>query len=193
MDYYIRMARCNRVWLDTSAPYDKRERGYNRTEIADTRGRLELTVPLARHGADGHRPRLWRDVVVSRHDEWWNIHRVTWESAYGRTPFFEFCFYDDFLPLLGEPPADNPPRIVDIDLALDRLIRKILLIDAEVTTELPAGARWTDSSEVAVESPGPYWQVRQDRFGFIPGLSVADLIFNLGPEAARYIRGARPE
>ncbi|MDE6134461.1 MAG: WbqC family protein, partial [Muribaculaceae bacterium] len=28
-----------------------------------------------------------------------------------------------------------------------------------------------------------YWQVRADRFGFIPGLSVLDLIFNLGPEA----------
>ncbi|MDE6145308.1 MAG: WbqC family protein, partial [Muribaculaceae bacterium] len=32
--------------------------------------------------------------------------------------------------------------------------------------------------------PEPYWQVRADRLGFIPNLSILDLIFNLGPETA---------
>ncbi|MDE6430391.1 MAG: WbqC family protein, partial [Duncaniella sp.] len=32
-----------------------------------------------------------------------------------------------------------------------------------------------------------YWQIREDKLGFIPGLSVLDLIFNLGPEAVLYL------
>lgn len=33
----------------------------------------------------------------------------------------------------------------------------------------------------------PYWQVRMDSLGFQPNLSILDLIFNLGPEAAIYL------
>ena len=33
----------------------------------------------------------------------------------------------------------------------------------------------------------PYCQVRGKRQGFIPGMSVLDLIFNLGPEAPLYL------
>ena len=47
----------------------------------------------------------------------------------------------------------------------------------------------TDPEEVAAAFGHlPYWQVRADRLGFIGGLSVLDLIFNLGPEAALHIR-----
>ena len=34
-----------------------------------------------------------------------------------------------------------------------------------------------------VYEPVPYYQVRQDNFGFIPHLSILDLIFNMGPES----------
>ena len=33
----------------------------------------------------------------------------------------------------------------------------------------------------------PHYQVRAAGLGFIPGLSVLDLIFNLGPEAPLYL------
>ena len=36
----------------------------------------------------------------------------------------------------------------------------------------------------------PYRQVRQDSLGFIAGLSILDLIFNLGPEAQIYLNNA---
>ena len=34
----------------------------------------------------------------------------------------------------------------------------------------------------------PYWQVFRDRFGFIPGLSIMDLLFNEGPESICWLR-----
>ena len=34
----------------------------------------------------------------------------------------------------------------------------------------------------------PYYQVFEDKFGFVPNLSVIDLLFNEGPQAATYLR-----
>ena len=31
--------------------------------------------------------------------------------------------------------------------------------------------------------PAPYYQVFQERLGFLPNLSIADLLFNMGPES----------
>ena len=34
----------------------------------------------------------------------------------------------------------------------------------------------------------PYWQVFRERFGFVPGLSIMDLLFNDGPESICWLR-----
>ena len=34
----------------------------------------------------------------------------------------------------------------------------------------------------------PYWQVFREKFGFVPGLSIMDLLFNEGPEAICWLR-----
>ena len=44
-----------------------------------------------------------------------------------------------------------------------------------------------DDRAVGYDDLPPYWQVREDKLGFISGLSVLDLIFNLGPEAVVYL------
>lgn len=63
------------------------------------------------------------------------------------------------------------------------------------TLELPA-ATDAESAPLTVCEAGPadreivlpqYWQIRADKLGFISGLSVLDLIFNLGPEAVIYL------
>lgn len=33
-----------------------------------------------------------------------------------------------------------------------------------------------------------YWQVFRDKFGFVPGLSIMDLLFNEGPESICWLR-----
>ena len=37
--------------------------------------------------------------------------------------------------------------------------------------------------EDAAFSPQPYYQVFQERLGFLPNLSIIDLLFNMGPES----------
>lgn len=187
--FYAAMASCGRALLCDDALFDKRQKAVHRCDIADTHGRVQLTVPVAKpHGV---RQARWTDVALSDHGAWWHVHRVTLESAYGRTPFFEF-YIDRFLPFLRPEVMRNYPTIASLDLAIDRVIRSILLIETEVVTRsaamLPSSAPVAAPSAPEIEAYPPYYQVRADRQGFIPGLSVLDLIFNLGPEAPLYLR-----
>ena len=97
IDYYATMAAYGNVIIDRNWRFDKRKKFTHRCTIADTRGELQLTVPIEKP-FKSHET-TWNNIKVSSHGEWWNVHRVALESAYGRTPFFEF-YIDYFLPFL---------------------------------------------------------------------------------------------
>ncbi|MDE5608280.1 MAG: WbqC family protein [Muribaculaceae bacterium] len=191
--WYAALAASEYAIVDFTSRYDKRRKLTHRTTIADVNGPLDLTVPISRPPlTDPGRPLTWSDMLVSTHDQWWNIHRVTLESAYGRTPFFEF-YIDRFLPALTAGVVDRFPTLRELDTFIDRQIRSILglpecqavsrpigsVIDLRRQEPMPlrAGTEWP-----------PYYQVRAARHGFLPGLSIMDLIFNVGPESPLYLR-----
>lgn len=180
------MLLCGRAIVDTDMRHDKRAKRVHRTLIADTRGELMVTIPVAKPQTKAGERSKWRDVAISRHGEWWHIHRTTLESAYGRTPFFEF-YIDRFAPFFSADTPDRYPSIVDLDIAADRLIADILMLPQPEFGSAPASA--IDMSKVERLGSGiSYYQVRDTKFGFIDGLSVLDLIFNLGPESALMVR-----
>ncbi len=156
-----------------SERFNKRCKEAHRFEIADTRGRLELTVPIAKPYGN-----TWADTRISDHGSWWETIPAALESAYGRTPFFEF-YAPDLLPLLSNPYRFG--SVADMNEAVDRFIRRALdMTDIDVTYSRHANL------QPAILQPAPiapYWQVRAQQLGFIDGLSILDAIFNLGPEA----------
>ncbi|MGN0223750.1 MAG: WbqC family protein [Muribaculaceae bacterium] len=187
--YYMALAQQQRVVVDTAMPFDKRAKAVHRYDIVDTQGRCSLTVPINRphSGSPTERP-LWTDAAVSRHGQWWRLHRTALESAYGRTSFFEYLI-DRFDTVLCDPAdAAAAPNVVELARRADAIIRPLLLLDTPVewrplTTAdtVAADLRHTDFTLAA---PQPYWQVRQAKLGFRPNLSILDPLFNLGPEAA---------
>lgn len=185
--YYAAMSRYGSVSIGAEALFDKRHKSAHRCVIADVNGPLQLTVPVTKpHGVAHAR---WSDVKLSDHGAWWNVHRVSLESAYGRTPFFEF-YIDRFLPFLTPGVTERCRTVAELDVAIDKVIREILLIEGSVDTAgiAPAAAMPFEAGELP-----PYYQVRADRQGFMPGMSVLDLIFNLGPEAPLYLASLSDE
>lgn len=196
--YYAEVAACGgNAVMDGTMLFDKRRKQVHRCDIADVNGVVQLTVPVGKpHGI----PRAtWSDVRVSNHDRWWHVHRVTLESAYGRTPFFEF-YIDRFAPFLCAEAVERYPSIIDFDAAIDAVIREILLLppapvfnavakEEGVSEGASADAVQTAASPVFCSGmiEKPHYQVRAAGLGYIPGLSVLDLIFNLGPEAPLYL------
>lgn len=175
---YAVIAACGNVAVDSLARFDKRLKSTHRCTIADTRGPLTLTVPVAKPQC--YRTARWADITVSPHGEWPDLHVTALESAYGRTPFFEF-YIDRFEPLIRN--AVGRP-LTEFDSDLEAICCGILGIDPPEGLPQPGACR-PDLSAIAVP---PYWQVRAHKLGFIPGLSVLDLIFNLGPEAPLHLK-----
>ena len=198
--------------VDCSLHFDKRRKSFHRFTIADTRGPLAVTIPIAK--PESHSTATYADILISDHSPWWLTMMTALESAYGRTPFFEF-YADDFAPLIGPHRVGTPMASLCRDL--DLLVCGLLAIPAPAWTAQPplysssrrtteaffdsapgfsegspsteAGPppldlrRAPDTALAPYALTAPYWQVRDATLGFIPGLSVLDLLFNLGPEA----------
>lgn len=176
--YYALMAAYESAVIDISMRYDKRFKSAHRCEIASTHGRMTLTVPVGKASLLG---KGWNQAPVSDHGEWWSDHIVSLESAYGRTPFFEY-YVDRIRPWLSRPQGIT---VGELDAALDGEIRRMLHLDTRVSysiADAPRGYADYRRSMPSLPTP-PYYQVRADRLGFISGMSILDLIFNLGPEA----------
>lgn len=177
--------------MDWSRPFDKRDKDTHRFTIADTHGPLLLTVPVTKPPTSRCR---WDEIDVSTHGAWWDVHRVALESAYGRTPYFEF-YIDRFIPMLTAGVTERFSKLCSLAEAWDREIRDILGLTPD------AGNAWQadrDSADARNETVlnhrfKSYRQIRSASLGFIPGLSVLDLIFNLGPEAQIYLNDAAIE
>lgn len=184
--YYAAMAAHPVCAVDAAMRFDKRAKHTHRTSIASTHGPMMLTVPVKKpamtHGAK------WTDILVSDHNDWWHLHRTALESAYGRTPFFEY-YADELLPALGEHTVNRP--ITELNYALDAAIRSILGLDTKIVLpeEIDPALTLHDYRRgwPQTEIAAPYYQVREQQLGFIGGMSILDLIFNLGPEAPLYI------
>lgn len=189
VDYYRLAARYRHVSVDTGLRFDKRDKQVHRAVIADTHGMLRLTVPVAKPATQSSAATLWSDIRVSTHGAWWAPMWDSIASAYGRTPFFEF-YADRFEPFFAARTPEECETITDLDMSLHRLICSILDIDAgdhPLSGDLPV-IDCTRQGLPAMPPVRPYYQVRAAKLGFIPSLSVIDMIFNLGPESALAIR-----
>lgn len=196
VEYYALMGAYRHVVIDDSARYDKRQKETHRMTIIDTHGVKQLTVPVSK--PDNVKGILhWSDIAISRHGQWWHVIAETLASAYGRTPFFEF-YIDRFRPFFSPSTPEEYPDVASLCRAADGAVRALLGFDNIIeykseTTDIsrPAAPLPAALHPVAPPPASPdilppskdYYQVRRDKFGFVPGLSILDLIFNMGPEA----------
>ena len=128
---------------------------------------------------------------------WQRIHLKSIESAYRLSPFYEY-YADEVIALY----RDEIPGLFDWNMKLLRTILHLLDIEKEPQESTlwesnPAPAADFRNSINPKErlfradpqfNPAPYPQVFQERFGFIPNLSILDLLFNEGPEAISVLR-----
>ena len=185
VEYYAALSSFGKVYVDLNLVADKRFKSAHRCQIVDTRDEIMLTVPIVHpHGRHS-----WLDTPVSAHGRWWHVHNTALESAYGRTPFFEY-YIERFSPIFNHDYETEKVTVGALDRECDTIIRQILGIDNEVIYSSPTEEIKNDYRRIREfdQSTIPYYQLRADRLGFRSGQSILDLIFNLGPEAPLHLR-----
>ena len=181
------MVRAGVVYIEAHENYQKR--GYrNRCEIGSANGRMRLTVPL-RKGKNEQQP--IRNVRLAYDEPWRTQHWTAIRSAYGRAPFFEY-YADEWEQRLR---ADHATlfdynfqllRALLDDLGLPIMLRTTDKYDRQATNFLDLRNSIRPVSLLKLPYR-PYPQVFAERFGFQPQLSGLDLLFCMGPEAAKYL------
>lgn len=170
----------NEVLLEEAQPFRKMT-GRNRYRIATANGPLLLSVPVA--GGRTLKAPLG-EVLIDEHQDWQKQHWRSLFSAYGRAPFFEH-----YGPALEQLLMQCPKRLADFNFAALEWIRKELRLPVIFTrNNRPAPSDTPLLPELPEAAPiKPYSQVFEDRHGFLPGLSILDLLMNEGPAAGAYL------
>lgn len=168
---------------DLSQHWNKREKSTHRYDVADVNGRISLTVPVEK--PESYTRTSFSDIRLSRHGNWWHVHRVTLESGYGRTPFFEH-YFPKFEKFFDSETVDRYPFLWQYLQATTATLAQEM--GMEMTVGVTVGKDGPEADIPSTFTQEPYWQIRHDRFGFLPGLSALDLLFSLGPESILYLR-----
>lgn len=201
IEYYAHLYAAGSAVEDRGEHYVK-QTFRNRCYIATPNGPQALTLPVVRNGA-AHTPT--RDIRLSDHGNWQHLHWNALVSAYDNSPYFEYyaddfrCIYERKYEFLADFNADLRQVILDelsLDLPVNISTGYVDATPAEDFNDL----RLQLSPKMPTPAPGepsatgfraqPYYQVFAERTGFLPNLSMVDLLFNMGPESRLVLRGS---
>ena len=185
IEYFALMAKCSIVYMEGCESYAKQSYR-NRCRILTANGVEDLRVPIV-HGPS----KLITDICVDYKTPWVRQSEYAIESAYYNSPFFEY-YKDELFAILDA----HPERLWDLNLQIiEFFCRKIGIApqivrtsDFTIHSDDAQDHRFSihpkrDSSYEA----RPYYQVFRDKWGFVPNLSIMDLLFNEGPESICYL------
>ena len=164
----------------------------NRCEILSANGKLSLSVPLIT-GKDQKTP--IRDVKIDYQTNWQKQHFKSIESAYNSSPFFEYII-DDFLFVFEK----KETYLFDLNLKILEQLKPYLLINKpiQLSSNFIEEASFNYKNTIhpktkmqkydATFKPQSYYQTFNDKFDFIPNLSILDLLFNEGTQAVSILK-----
>lgn len=192
---FIKLAESAAIVLEACEHYQKG--GYrNRCVIAGPNGPMRLTIPLL-SGKNQQQP--IQEVRLSYRENWPRQHWQSIQTAYGNAPFF--IHYAD---ALQEVYAGQYEGLWSFNLALFKTVidllgwRKGLPVAFTDVYHIAAPEGWMDyRGLITPRNPPPptkpYLQVFTEKHGFLPNLSILDLLFCAGPEAGSYLAAHAPQ
>lgn len=141
----------------------------SRCYIASPQGRMMLSFPVQHTEGTCERGNL-----LSSHGNWQHQHWNALVSSYRQSPFFDY-YADDFAPHFV---AGAHCTRQSFCTALHGVVMEHLGLNELPPVVTSLGGEYEERE---------YYQVFKSRTGFLPDLSIVDLLFNMGPEARLYL------
>jgi hypothetical protein len=181
IEYFYLLYANTEAQIDVHETYQK-QTYRSRCEILSSNGKMSLSIPVIRpHGKDS----LMNEIKISNAENWRKDHKKAIESAYRRTPYYEF-YEEKIFQILEQ---DHELLIeLNNELTLFILEKIGLTIKVSMTKSSPilAGYDYRIALNPKKETgfkTHRYIQTFEERHGFVPNLSILDLLFNEGPNS----------
>jgi len=160
----------------------------NRAHIYSPDGVLALTVPVVK-GVKVHTN--IKNVKISYDFKWQRLHWLSLQNCYRRSAYFEF-YEDEFAPFYHT----HYEYLFDYNEKFLTLLLKLLKLKVDVNytneyfPDYPNMEDFRKTIDHRKQSPfiqKPYFQLFEEKQGFLNNLSIVDLLFNHGPQAPSYL------
>lgn len=190
VEYYAKLLEYDRVYIERSDNYIK-QTYRNRCSIVAANGIMPLSIPVEKPQSVKC---LTRDIRIAEHGNWRHLHWNSIVSAYNSTPFFEY-YLDELRPFYEK----RFEFLFDYNEQLRELVCSWIGIqtdhirytdDFKIEFEdhehdfreiIHPKKKWRDLDPAFISTP--YYQVFQEKWGFVHNQSILDLVFNMGNES----------
>ncbi|MBQ3207958.1 MAG: WbqC family protein [Bacteroidales bacterium] len=191
------------IYIEACENYQKQSYR-NRCHFYAADGLQSLSFPII-HDAGSHKHPI-SEVRIDYSKPWVIQHQRAIISAYRTSAYFEY-YQDELFEILDS----RPEKLIDLNTRILKFFidKTGLMADIRMTDEFrPDGyIVSSDGMEVKCEDlresihpkredrllkdlrlEKPYFQVFAEKHGFIPNLSIMDLLFNEGPDSIMYLK-----
>jgi hypothetical protein len=188
VEYFVKLKAYKPDLLIEKEEHFPKQTYRNRADIYSPDGKLTLVVPVAK-GSKNHTK--IKDVKISNDFKWQRLQWMSLQSCYRRSAYFEY--YEDELVRFYEEKFDY---LFDYNEQLLQFILKAIRMPISLSYTATYEADYPDMADYrsafnAKKEPAfeqkPYFQVFEERSGFLKNLSIVDLLFNQGPQSINYL------
>jgi len=184
--YFSLLNKHEQVLIETQESF-KKQTHRNRTYILSANGVLPLIVPVKRF-KDVCLPICETEICYQTN--WQTNHLRAIMSAYGKSSYFEYYYYD-----IEKILKKQHRYLIDLNNEITMLLLQKMKIPTKITPtssyEKIAENDYRDTFDkkhlFADFTSKPYFQCFEHKFGFQHNLSALDLLFNMGVESKNYL------
>ena len=187
VEYFSLISQADEVLIEVEENYLKQSYR-NRCYILSEHGPQLLSIPV--YLGSQHKTPL-KEIRIDYSKRWQQVHLRAITASYNSSPYFQFYFEN-----IEKIISKKIDFLIDLNMELMESVLKMLKIKIGITYTTnfkPVGEAENDfrykispkkESQFFVKE---YMQVFEICNCFVQGLSIIDLIFNMGPEAVDYL------